>query len=58
MAASTLSITEAFASARTYLASQAAQAMHVVGVTYDTTECGLVTFAYEGGELRGQEVAA
>jgi hypothetical protein len=57
MAASQLSIVEAFASARAYLGSEAAKAMHAVGVTYDTVECGLVTFAFEAGELRGREVA-
>lgn len=53
-----MSISEAFASARAYLASEAAKAMHVVGVTYATRELGLVTFAYEAGELRGREVEA
>jgi hypothetical protein len=53
-----LSITEAFASARAYLATEGAKAMHVVGVTYETRELGLVSFAYEGGELRGREVEA
>lgn len=59
MAASVLSISEAFASARTYLASEGAKVMHVVGVTYDTRELGLVTFSYnENGELWGREVEA
>jgi hypothetical protein len=55
---SSLPITEAFASARAYLASEAARIMHVVSVTYCTKECGLVEFRLDGGQVVGQEVAA